>query len=207
MDCGPKAVRILQSRRDLIPVGRLVGLQCILGLCLDAEGDAEIADIADRIALLRKDLRERLTGVLVVVGNLVVEIGLDGLEHRGPIRPLRWAVVTDDVSRFGRLPRRHQRKHQQWQDKTDGLHEGNSGFKGCPRSGDYSTNGVSKYRAHMNNLRRSDFALQQNQEQASMASANSPETNLRICWMLSKRTLAHKICADNGSFRTDAPSR
>ena len=113
MDGGPIAVRILQSGRDLIPVCGLVRLQRILRLGLHAKGDAEIADIADGIALLGENLRECLTGILVVVGNVVIEVGLDGLEHRGPVRPFRRAIIADDVGRFGGLQRRHQRQREQ----------------------------------------------------------------------------------------------
>src|SRR6516164_7749132 len=99
MDRGPVTVRILQTGRDLVPVDRLVGFERVLRLGLHAEGDPEIADVADRIVLLGQNLCQRLTGVLVVMRDIVVEIGLDRLEHRGPVRPLRGAVVADDVGR------------------------------------------------------------------------------------------------------------
>ena len=101
MNRRPVAVGVLQPGRHLVPVLRLVGLQRVLGLCLHAEGDAEIADIGDRVVLFRQDLRQRLAGILVVVRNIVVEVGLDRLEHRGPIRPFRRAIVANDVGRFG----------------------------------------------------------------------------------------------------------
>src|SRR5262249_55801585 len=46
-----------------------------------------------------------LAGVLVVEGNIVTEIGLDGLEHRGPIRPLRRAIVANHVGGLRRQAR------------------------------------------------------------------------------------------------------
>ena len=113
MDGGPIAVGVLQTGRDLVPIGRPIGFQRILRLRLHAEGDAEIADVADGIALLGENLRECLTGILVVVGNVVIEVGLDGLEHRGPVRPFRRAIIADDVGRFGGLQRRHQRQREQ----------------------------------------------------------------------------------------------
>src|ERR1700676_1048934 len=73
MNRGPVTVSVLQAGGDLIPVDGLVRLQRILRLGLHAEGNAEIADIADGIALLGKYLRQRLTGILVVVGYVVVE--------------------------------------------------------------------------------------------------------------------------------------
>jgi hypothetical protein len=102
------AVRVLQAVRDLIPIDGLIGLQCVLRLGLHAEGDAEIADIADGIALLGENLSQCLAGILVVMGDIVVQVGLDGLEHGGPVRPFRRAVIADDVGRLGRLPRRDQ---------------------------------------------------------------------------------------------------
>jgi len=108
MDRGPVTVRILQTGRDLVPVDWLVGFERVLRLCLHAEGDPEIADVADRIVLLGQNLRQRLARVFVVMRDIIVEIGLDRLEHRGPIRPLRRAVVADDVGRTSRLQRRQQ---------------------------------------------------------------------------------------------------
>ena len=108
MDSSPVAVGVLQASGDLIPVCGLIGLQGILRLGLHAEGDAKITDIANRIAFLGKDLRQRLTGILVVVRNIIVEVGLDRLEHRGPVRPFRRAIVADHVGSFGGLPGRDQ---------------------------------------------------------------------------------------------------
>ena len=110
MNGGPVAIRVFQASGDLIPVHRLIGLERVLRLRLHAESDAEIADVANRIALLGQDLGQRLTRILVVVGNIVIEIGLDGLEHGGPIRPFRRTVIANHVGRLGRLPGRDQRQ-------------------------------------------------------------------------------------------------
>src|SRR6478672_11843916 len=103
MNGGPVTIGILQTSGDLIPLGGLIGLQRILCLGLHAESDAEIADITDRIAFLGENLRQCLAGILVVVRYIVVEVGLDRLEHGSPVRPFRWAIVADDVGLFGRL--------------------------------------------------------------------------------------------------------
>jgi hypothetical protein len=129
MDRGPVAVRILQSSRHLIPFRGLIGLQRILRLGLHAEINSEIADIADGIVLLGEDLRQSLTGVLVIVGDIVVQVGLDRFEHGRPVRPFGGAVVADDVGRFGGLPRRQKGQRKQDQGKTDGLHETISDFR------------------------------------------------------------------------------
>ena len=122
MNRGPVAAGILQASGDLIPFRRLVRLKRILRFGFHAEGHAEIADIADRIVFFGENLSQRLTRILVVVRDIVVEIGLDRLEHRSPVRPFRWAIVADDVGRFGGLPGRDQRQREQGKYKTDGLH-------------------------------------------------------------------------------------
>ena len=79
MNRGPVAVRILQAGGDFVPFGWLIRLERVLRFRLHAEIDAEIADVANRIVLLGEDLRQRLTRVLVVMRNVVVQISLDGL--------------------------------------------------------------------------------------------------------------------------------
>src|ERR1700742_2658786 len=96
---GPIAVRIFQPGRDLVPMRGFIRLQRAFSLRFNTKIDTEITDVVDWSAFLCQDLRQRLSRILVIEGDIVIEVGLDGLEHGGPIRPLRWTIVADDVGR------------------------------------------------------------------------------------------------------------
>ena len=93
----PATLGVLETVRDVLEAGRLVGLDDALLGRLDARRDAVIGDVGDRVALLRQKLGQGLARVLVVVRHLNAEVRLDRVDHRGPVGPLGRAVVADRV--------------------------------------------------------------------------------------------------------------
>src|ERR1700737_2833782 len=113
------------------------------------------------------------------MGNIVVEVGLDGLEHGGPIRPFRRAVVTDDVGGFGRWPGRQEGQRKQGQDKADGFHEKSLRFeKGrtFPGSG-HQHQRATKYRRRMKDLRRPACCCAAKRGKPLLSSASDPSAS------------------------------
>ena len=106
VDRVPVAFRILQAGRNVVKALRLVRLQHACLFRLVADVDAHIGDIGDRIAFLSDQLRQRLSGILVVMRDVVAEVRFDGLEHRSPVGPLRRAVVADHVGGLCRTAQR-----------------------------------------------------------------------------------------------------
>jgi hypothetical protein len=75
------AVRILETFRNILPVFRLIGLGHTLLFGLYPEGDPVVRDIRNRALLFGDQLRERLSGVLVVMRNFIPQIFLYRPEH------------------------------------------------------------------------------------------------------------------------------
>ena len=120
MDRSPIAVGILKARGNLFPMLRLVRLDHPGSLCLHPEIHAVVGKVGDRVCLLGDELRQRLTGILVVEGNIIAEISLDRLDHGGPVRPFRRAVIADHV---GGLRRDDGTSHNDRQHEQDFSHE------------------------------------------------------------------------------------
>src|SRR5262249_37868162 len=55
---------------------------------------------------LSDQLRQRLSGIFVVMRDVIAEVSFDSLEHRSPVRPLRWAVVADHIGSLCRTAQR-----------------------------------------------------------------------------------------------------
>ena len=97
MNGKPAAFWIFQAFWNFIEMGGLIGVYDTLFGRLDAKGHTIIGDVCDRIVLFRQKLRQGLTGILIVMGNVITQIFFNHRQLRCPIGPLRGAVIANGV--------------------------------------------------------------------------------------------------------------